>query len=214
MRLSVRYEIPPKDGLALVVRREQHLRLIDLEGKQVIDMAVFNRDNTREKLSTSYSRTRVHPMPRGNDRRYGARDKLVGGDALFSTICRPMMIFVAETAAPKGVHDVHHRMCNSYMYESAGVGPRDGCLETISRVVAPHGVMPEDLPDPLNVFMNYEHIATQGRWVIREPVTRPGDYIEFVAVMDCLIGLSNCPDDVVNPTNGMKCTRVGVEVYE
>ena len=53
--------IPPKRGLAVTVRRGQRLRVTDLEGKQVVDMAVFNAANPREKLSTSYSRTR-YPM--------------------------------------------------------------------------------------------------------------------------------------------------------
>ena len=37
--------------------------MIDLEGQQVVDMALFNRENPREKLSTSYSRTRYVPAP-------------------------------------------------------------------------------------------------------------------------------------------------------
>ena len=49
--------------------------------------------------------------------------------------------------------------------------------------------------------------------VIGEPVSRPGDYIEFRAEMDCLVGLSNCPEDALTPCNGRKCTPVKVEVY-
>jgi len=37
---------------------EDLIAVTDLEGKQVVDMAVFNLANLREKLSTSYSRTR------------------------------------------------------------------------------------------------------------------------------------------------------------
>ena len=46
--------MPPKTGLAVIVKTGQHLRVIDLEGKQVVDMAVFHEHNLREKLSTSY----------------------------------------------------------------------------------------------------------------------------------------------------------------
>ena len=45
--------MPPKTGLALIVRTGQRLRVTDLEGKQVVDMALFNQHNLREKLSTS-----------------------------------------------------------------------------------------------------------------------------------------------------------------
>ena len=74
--MSVRFEkvMPPKTGLAVEVAQGQKLRVIDLEGQQVVDMAVFNRENLREKLSTSYSRTRYTPEP-GQD--YVPRDKLL-----------------------------------------------------------------------------------------------------------------------------------------
>ena len=76
--------IPPKTGLAVEVKTGQIFRVTDLEGKQVVDMAVFNLANLREKLSTSYSRTRYVPEP---GQPYIPRDKLVAGDTLMSTIC-------------------------------------------------------------------------------------------------------------------------------
>lgn len=210
MRVVFEKVMPPKTGLAVVVKKGQNLRIIDLEGKQVVDMAVFNEHNVREKLSTSYSRTRYVPKSGGE---YIPRDKLTEGDTLMSTTCRPMMTIVKETAEPKGVHDVHNRMCNRYLYESHGVGPRDGCHEIISAAVAPYGLLPEDIPDTMDLFMNYHHDCTRGRWVIEEPVSRPGDSIEFHAEMDCLVGLSNCPEDVLTMCNAKRCTPVKVEVY-
>ena len=100
-----------------------------------------------------------------------------------STLCRPMMTFVKETPEPKGVHDTHNRMCNRYLYESYGFGPRDGCHENIGKAVAPWGLLPEDIPDTMDLFMNYLHDCVRGRWVIGEPVSRPGDYVEFRAEM-------------------------------
>lgn len=211
MRLVFEKVMPPKTGLAVIVMNDQHLRVIDLEGKQVVDMAVFNKDNPRERLSTSYSRTRTYPMPQG--RPYVIRDKLTEGDALFSSICRPMMIIVKETAEPKGVHDAHHRMCNRYLYESHGVGSRDGCHEIMSKAVAPYGILPEDIPDTFDINMNYPHNCAEGRWEIKEPVSRPGDYIEFKALIDCIVGLSNCPEDTLTLCNAKDCTPVKVEVY-
>jgi uncharacterized protein YcgI (DUF1989 family) len=99
MRTVLEQVIPPKQGLALTVRAGQHLRVTDLEGKQVVDMALFNLANPREKLSTSYSRTRYVPRPGAE---YVPRDKLTEGDTLMSTICRPMMTIVKETPEPKG----------------------------------------------------------------------------------------------------------------
>lgn len=45
--------VPPKEARALIVRKGQHFRITDLEGQQVVDVALFNADNRREKLSLS-----------------------------------------------------------------------------------------------------------------------------------------------------------------
>ena len=201
--------MPPKTGLAVEIKAGQHLRVTDLEGQQVVDMAVFNAANTREKLSTSYSRTRYVPKP---GQAYVPRDKLVEGDTLLSTICRPMMTIFKETPEPKGVHDVHNRMCNRFMYESYGIGALDGCHENIANALAPYDILREDIPDTMDLFMNYHHDCAGGHWVIDYPVSKPGDYIEFEALIDCLVGLSNCPMDVLAPCNAYNCTPVKIEV--
>jgi uncharacterized protein YcgI (DUF1989 family) len=203
--------MPGKSGLAVEVKKGQNLRIIDLEGKQVCDMAIFNKDNVREKLSTSYSRTRYVPKAAGD---YIPRDKLMEGDTLMSTLCRPMMTILKETNEVKGVHDCHNRMCNRYLYEvQLGVGPQDGCHEIISKAVAPYGLLPEDIPDTFDINMSYTHDCLNHRWVIGEPVSRPGDYIEFRAEMDCLVGLSVCPLEI-GLCNGGKSTPMKVEIYE
>jgi uncharacterized protein YcgI (DUF1989 family) len=209
MQVSHEHVMAPKTGYALKLDSGQHLRVTDVEGKQVVDMAVFNAANHGEKLSTSNSRTRYIPAP---GEHYVPRDRLTVGDTLMSTLCRPMMTIVEETPEPKGVHDVHNRMCNRFLFEAYGVGPRDGCHEIIADVLAPYGIRPEDVPDTMDLFMNYHHDCARGRWVIEEPVSRPGDYIEFRAEVDCLIGLSNCPEDVLTDCNARNCTPMKVEV--
>jgi len=210
MRLTYEHLLPPKSGVALTVAKGQRLRIVDLEGKQVVGMAVFNADNPREKLSTSYSRTRQTPPPGGA---YVARDRVTVGDALMSTLARPMMRIVEETPNPKGVHDIHDRMCNRVMYELFGVPPRDGCLELLAEAMEPWGLLAEDIPDDMDVFMNVQHDCDLRQWIIKEPVTKPGDFIEFLAEMDCIVALANCPDDVVTPVNAYNCTPVKAETY-
>jgi hypothetical protein len=200
----------PKSGLAVEVSRGQSLRITDIEGQQVVDVAVFNADNHREKLSTSNSRTRYVPAPGAE---YVPRDRLSVGDTLMSTLCRPMMTIVADTPEPKGVHDAHNRMCNRFLFESHGVPVQDGCHEIISKAVASYGILPEDVPDTFDVFMNYQHNCATRRWEILTPVSRPGDYIELRAEIDCLVGLSNCPEDLLTDCNGRDCTPMRIEVF-
>ena len=49
MKLIHEQVLPPKTGVAVTVRQGEHIRVIDLEGKQVVDMAVFNLAYPREK---------------------------------------------------------------------------------------------------------------------------------------------------------------------
>jgi uncharacterized protein YcgI (DUF1989 family) len=108
MKAVYEHVIPPKQGHGFTVMTGQILRVTDLEGTQVVDMALFNAANPREKLSTSYSRTRYLPRPGAE---YVPRDRLLEGDTLMSTICRPMATFVKETPEPKGVHDTGGGSC-------------------------------------------------------------------------------------------------------
>lgn len=211
MELVHEHVMEPKGGHALTVRQGQRLRITDLEGQQVVDMALFNAENHKERLSTSNSRTRYHPRP-GDP--YVPRDHLSEGDSLMSTLCRPMMTIVEETPEPKGVHDTHNRMCNRFLFESHGVESQDGCHEIIANAVAPYGIAPEEIPDTMDLFMNYHHDCERRRWVIDLPVSKAGDYIEFEAVMDCLVGLSNCPEDRLTPCNAGHCTPMKVEVLQ
>jgi len=182
--------IGPDSGAALAVGPGQRIRVTDVRGLQVVDMAVFNRANPREKLSTSYSRSRFDPNVPG---KFHPRDKLTTGDYLMSTLNREMMRIVADTPAVKGMHDAHGRMCNRRLFRVLGKGERDGCHEIIARAMAPYGLLAEDIPDTFDLFMNFHHDCAQGHWVIEPGVSKPGDYVEFEAVMDCVVALSNCP---------------------
>jgi len=132
----------------------------------------------------------------------------------FMTV-RPMLTIVEDTTEPQGIHDTHIRMCNAYLYEIHGLGPGyKGCFEIVSEVIAPYGIAPEDIPDPFNIFLNLQYDCDEKKWVTREPVTRPGDYIEFRADMDCLAAISKCPEDKLGPSNAYRCTPIQVQVYD
>jgi len=203
--------IPPKSGLAVEVKQGQHIRIIDLKGKQVVDTVFFNLDNLREKSSPSYSRSRYFSKL---GQKYVPHDHLEEGDWIMSTICRPMMTIVKETSELKGLHDTHHRLCNKFVYKVFAGIDRDGCHEIISKVIAPYALLPEDVPDPVSFFMNYPYDCEKHHFTILEPKTKPGDCVELRAEMNCLVAMSNCPDDITSPCNAYKCTPIKVEIYE
>jgi len=201
--------IPPKGGYALVIKKDQHMRVTNIEGTQVVDMAVFNAAHPREKLSNAWSRSRYVPKDLSE---YVVRDRLIPGDTLMSTKCRPLMTIVEESAEEKGVHNVYNRMCNRFMYNVFGL-EKDGCAENIAGVLVPYGVAYEDIPDTLDLFMNCYRDEKEKRWVYLEPITKPGDYIEFRAEMDCLVAMSNCPEDSLSDTNCRRSAPTKVEVF-
>ena len=55
-------------------------------------------------------------------------------------------------------------------------------------------------------------IAPDGRITWGEPLSKPGDYVILRAMLDCVIVLSACPQDMV-PINGADCIPVEVH-YE
>ena len=86
--------LAPATGLAVVVEAGRRLRVTDLEGLQVVDMAVVNADNVREKLSCAYSRTRAGTSAGGG---FHPRDQLSVGDVLMSTINHETLRITADT---------------------------------------------------------------------------------------------------------------------
>jgi uncharacterized protein YcgI (DUF1989 family) len=210
-RVLEQHVLAPKSAMTVEMRQGQVLRVTDLEGQQVVDMAVWNLGNLREKLSTSYSRSRYFPPP---GQTFRPRMTVQQGDWVMSGLCRPLMTILTETAQPPGTHGVHHRMCNAFFYASHGAGVRDGCFEQLAAVAAPYGVPAEDIPDSFDIFQNYPFDPGVGGFRVLEPVTKAGDFIEFRAEMDLLVALSNCPDDVVAAANAFHCTASGIEVRE
>ena len=93
--------LAPETGIAITIATGDRLRVIDLEGGQVVDMVVFNAANPREKLSLPYSRSRYRPQ---EGQTFYPGDKLLKGDVLRSTIYRAMMRIVSTGQAQFGIY--------------------------------------------------------------------------------------------------------------
>ena len=194
--------IPPKSALAFVVKKGQYLRITDIEGKQVGDLVVFNEHDHSEKLCQPYTREHAVANQEWPKVRFVVQG-ITTGHSLISTIRNRMMIIVADTPVPGGIHDFLVGSCSSWVYsDMTGFGPRDGCLELLAKALEPYGIAKGNISHPMNVFMNVHYEASTGMLVIDEPVSRPGDYLELVAEMDCLVALTTCPDDVCSLCNG------------
>jgi uncharacterized protein YcgI (DUF1989 family) len=54
-------------------------------------------------------------------------------------------------------------------------------------------------------------VGPAGELTILESTSRPGDHLDVRMLVDCIVALSACPQDL-NPTNGGASTDLGVEV--
>ncbi|HLS52073.1 MAG TPA: urea carboxylase-associated family protein [Burkholderiaceae bacterium] len=190
--------IAPKSGESFTVKKGQHIRITDIEGYQVADFVCFKLDDFSEFISQA-------------DTRVNQTGRISVGDYIFSNFNNLMFEIVEDKV--NGVHDLYYSPCNSYLYEHVfKVGPRNGCFENLGMALAKHGIKQAYVPDPLNVFMhtvideNYKHSITR-------PVSKPGDYLEMRALMDCLVAVSACAEDITE-CNNYNCTPIKVEVFD
>jgi len=206
--------IPPKSSLGFVVKKGQYLRVTDIEGKQVGDFVVLNEHNLKEHIDPVNTRKDIirtelfsaSPPKIAFGGVYfpsGVGTRLLTGNKLYSNIDNAMMTVVADTQVPAGVHDFFAGRCSARIFELRGAEPRDGCLELFVKALKDWGfTKPEEIPPNMNLFMNIPLDPVTGLFYIEEPVTRPGDYIELRAEIDCVCALTACPDNVLSKCNG------------
>jgi uncharacterized protein YcgI (DUF1989 family) len=188
--------IAPKSAQAYRLASGEQITIVDVEGAQVADVVAFNQTDPAERLSQALTRVNL----------WKSRPRQ--GDSLYSMRNRPILSIIRDTV---GVHDLSFAPCNRLIYrDHFGVGDREGCLENLARALQPHGIGPELITDPLNVFM-HTSVQPDDTLVIHRPVSRPGDSITLRAEIDCIIGISACAEDISDCNAGI-CTPIGVEI--
>lgn len=181
-------------GAAIELRAGERLRVRNPPGSQVVDTFAFNRADLTEHMSMEHTRA--------GTRHIGIRP----GMALLTNQRRPILE-VTEDTSP-GVHDTLIAACDVHRYRLLGhVGAHRNCRDNLAQALAPYGEAAT--PCPLNLFMNIE-VQADGTLAWRAPVSRPGDCVEFRALMDCVVVLSACPMDLL-PINGEECIPRDVE---
>lgn len=188
--------LPGREGGAWVVKRGQHIRVIDLEGGAIGDFVCFNANRLSERFSQA--RTKANQ----------GKFLLSVGDHLYSRDNNPILSITEDTY---GIHDLQYGMCSAWVYENfkdkdyhgfsnskmevggpMGVPPL-GCYEVLQKALKDWPIEPQDIPDPINLFQTVEYDLDNGSLRLVDGRSKPGDYIDFVASMDALCALSACP---------------------
>ena len=192
------WTLPPGKELGLTVKKGQVVRIIDLEGQQVVDFVCFNAQDHTDKLWI------------GGTIAANGNVFFKKGHGLHSVYKNKMFTMIEDTC---GVHDLLIGQCSPELYEKKyGVKGHNSCADNFVRALAPWGIERKDIPMNLNVFMNCP-IGEDGSYKIDFPKSKRGDFVDLRAEMDCVVALSNCPSDM-SPCNGYYLTPVKVIVYE
>jgi uncharacterized protein YcgI (DUF1989 family) len=78
-----------------------------------------------------------------------------------------------------------------------GAAPGHGsCEENLRTEARRHGIDVVHAPQPINVFANFR-VTEDAELVLLECVSRPGDAATFRMLMDGVVVLSACPQDIV-----------------
>jgi uncharacterized protein YcgI (DUF1989 family) len=190
--------IPGGHGSAFPVRTGQYLEIVDVEGQQVADLVAFASQDRREWLSTTHTRSAT------------LRLNLQVGDQLESNWRRPMFKILRDDV---GSHDVITSMCDDRRYRlDYGVEGHRSCRTNFTEAYAPWGISEWEIPDPFNIFQNAP-IHPDGRFGNEIPPGKAGDGIVFEVLMDSIVGISACPQDL-NPCNGFNPTPIRARVLD
>ena len=190
--------VPKNSGRAFVVKRGQRLRVA---GRTVVDFVAFNLANLRERFDQARTKTNQ------------VKIFLSTGDQLISKLNNPLLTIVEDTFK-EGHHDLQKGMCSKKRFELVAKGlarrvfaegvdmnpqrqedtPDHGCWENLSEALKPWNIPPEDIPSPFNIFQTMRIDPDTGAML--DTMVRPKQeaHVDFRAEMDCLIGVSACPE--------------------
>lgn len=175
--------IEPQSGVAFELPKGGSLRVIDLEGEQVSDLIAFSAD-------------RVEWLSSGRSIDYNDTIRLTTGHTLYSQHSSPMLTITADTV---GRHDFLLTPCSPEMFEKLYGLDRShpSCFRNLADNLARYGIDENYLPTTFNIFMNVD-VLPDGSIKVLPPLSKPGDYIEFRAEVDLIVGLTACSAGLSN----------------
>ncbi|MCH2094589.1 MAG: DUF1989 domain-containing protein [Rhodobacteraceae bacterium] len=194
-RQSSQVIVPPRDGACIEVPAGSFFRITSIEGPQVGDLNLWNAHDLTERFYSGKTRA-LHGT------------HLSTGDQMWSSFpaMRPMATIVDDTldwygfdAFGGSVHDVIGTRCDPYTRRLlSGEDYHYCCHSNLTRALSAYRGLDlheaeAHVHDVLNVFMCTGFTQDTGQYFMKASPVRPGDYLEFLAEIDLLVGLSACP---------------------
>ncbi len=195
--------IPAQRGMAFEVKKGQVLRIYQVEEKQVGDCVFFNANDYKEVFHVGNTWSLNNWLGTGTAKAY----KNFYSKPPQSNV----MLSVLEDTVKNHSGHLASR-CNRRALEIRGRGsqPRS-CQENLEEALAPYGITGDDIIDIFNVFMAAE-FHEDGSYELVNSTAEHGDYIDLLAEMEILAGISSCPSDMV--INDYRPKSLGVKIFE
>src|SRR5687767_10237581 len=188
--------IPPRSGVSFILKKDQRLKIVDIEGEQVSDFICYNLHDKAEYLSS------------GRTIDYAETIYLTKGHPFYSNRSNVMFDMIEDTV---GRHDFLLTPCSTEMFRIiyGYERPRRGCYENLRDALEPYGIAPDSIPVCFNIFMNVAVNSINGRIAVLPPKSKAGDYVIIEAQMDLIVGMTAC---AAGMSNNFKFKPIGYQV--
>ena len=196
--------IPAGYGQAFEVRKGQVLRIHAVEDGQVGDCCFFNANDYKEwfHVGQTWSLNVVRKTGNGSYYTY-----------FYSKPPRENLMFTVLEDTTKRHFALNGGRCSKRLYEFRnGISEHRSCQGNLEEALAPYGITGDDIGDIFNVFMEVD-LQSDGDFQFTATNVKKGDYIDLLAEMDVLAGISACPSDV-SATNHFSIKPLGVQILE
>ena len=219
MKLVETIIIPPREAKTFEVPAGHFFRIVSVDGPQVGDLNLWNKDNINERFFSGKTRAL-----------YGTH--VSTGDRLYSNLpfLRPMATITHDTLDWYGwdddggsVHDVIGTRCDPYTHMALNDEEYHHCCHSnLCRALSNHqqksiSEIESKVHDVLNVFMCTGFTKETHQYFMKASPVRPDDFIEFFAEINLVGGLSACPGgdcSSSHSSDSAKCYPLKVEIYQ
>lgn len=177
--------IPPRSGVSFILKKDQRLTVVDLEGEQVSDFICYNLHNKTEYLSS------------GRTIDYAETIYLTKGNLFYSNRSNVMFEMIEDTV---GQHDFLLTPCSAEMFRIiyGDTEPHRGCFGNLCEALKEYEIVPDSIPTCFNIFMNVPVDGVTGKVSVLPPKSKAGDYVMLHAKMDLIVGMTACSAGMSN----------------
>lgn len=177
--------IPPRSGVSFILKKDQRLKVVDVEGEQVSDFICYNLHDKAEYLSS------------GRTIDYAETIYLTKGNLFYSNRSNVMFEMIEDTV---GQHDFLLTPCSAEMFRIiyGDTNPHRGCFGNLCEALKEYEIAPDNISTCFNIFMNVPVDGVTGKVSVLPPKSKAGDYVILHAKMDLIVGITACSAGMSN----------------